>query len=150
GGDLLDLDAGVPAPGQEQLGIVLGVAFEPAEEAARVLDGGCRDPADDPVLDDALPGRLGVPDGVAGAAVQQPVEVAGGPGAQVARLHEQAAEAAHCEVAEQAGPGRPPADDHDVVVRHLPLLPPPPVVGVSNWCVDSVSASKAGEGGPAG
>ena len=96
----------------DEFGYVVGVVPRgDHEEPAGVLEAVRHDPPQHPVLLDALPGRLGVLDDVAPAAVEQPVVTAGGPVAQVAPLDQDGVEPAHRQVPHHPGAGGSATDD---------------------------------------
>ena len=110
---LFHRDAGLLAACHEALG-VSGVVFRGEdEEAAGIFDALRHDAAQDAVLFDALMGRLRVFDRIAPAGVQQAVVAPAGAVAQVAPFDQHGLEAAHRQVARQAGARRAAADDED-------------------------------------
>jgi hypothetical protein len=81
------------------------------EQAVRRFDAVGGDPPENPVFGNALPGRFGVVDRVTGAAVEETLVPAGGPGSEIPFFDEQRRDAAQGKVARDAGPGGSPSDD---------------------------------------
>ena len=116
---LLGGDARGPAALHELPGVGLVVAGQEREQTADVLDGVGGDPAQGGVLLDALPGRVLVPDRVAGAGVEQAVPAARGPGAEVEALDQHRLHAPQRQVAQDGHAGHPAADDHNVRLHQV-------------------------------
>ena len=121
--DLLAVDAGGAAALGEAIGVVRVVVRRRHEQPARVLDAVRDDPAQDPVLDDALLGRLGVLDHVAPARVQQPVEAPARALAQVEPVREHHPQPAQRGVPGHAGARRAAADHEHIRLQqsHSPF-----------------------------
>ncbi len=112
--DLGHVDAGRAASLQETGHVVLVVPRGDDEEAPGLLDAMGHDPAQDPVLLDALHRRLGVLDHVAASGVEETVIATGGAVGEISLLDEKGLESAHRQVSHHAGSGGSAPDDEDL------------------------------------
>ena len=115
--DGFGVDAGGPA-GRHELLLVPQVVFRQGhEQAVARVDAVRRNLLEDAVFTNALPGRLRIAHGVAGAAVEQAVVAAAGTDRQVVALHQHGLQAAEGTVACHAHAGDAAADDDHIVLE---------------------------------
>ena len=101
------------AANQKRVGVAGIIPRGDYEKSPGVFDAMGHDPPQDAVLFDALLGGLGVFDSVARPAVEQSVVASAGAVSEIAFFDQHAVEAAHGQVAQQAGSCGSAADDEN-------------------------------------
>ena len=97
------------------------VLFREDEKAARVLHAALSDALEDDIFPDALGGGLVVTHGIAGAAVQEPVEPGTGSVCDAPHFEEQGPDTAHGKIPQDTRAGGAPADNDDCGFLHTLL-----------------------------
>ena len=95
--------------------------FREDEKAARVLHAALSDALEDDIFPDALGGGLVVTHGIAGAAVQEPVEPGTGSVCDAPHFEEQGPDTAHGKIPQDTRAGGAPADNDDCGFLHTLL-----------------------------
>ena len=116
--DLLNSNTGPEAGSEPVIGIARIITGQEHEQASGVINAAPGDPLQDGVLLPALPGRLGIVDGVTGAAVQQPVKPGTGTVGQVLLFRQNGVHTAQRQVSQHPRPGGASPDHQNIRLLH--------------------------------